>query len=210
MQRCTGISCVMALVPYEGHIRNKCGKTYLTVALEEGQVEVLTVPILLRLDNVDVMNRDEHMTNSGPSVELRSPSYALGGSLSGASRGLPGAVETHGGHTRPMSNIDSKLLASITSEMAELKERDERRDTDIQILKNILSAKDSEIGVMRERLQQKDKELREITVNMEQMKEAIVLLQEQIATLAVSNASANNSVVNMMTESVFLNEQESK
>lgn len=63
---------------------------------------------------------------------------------------------------------------------------------------------------MRERLQQKDKELREITVNMEQMKEAIVLLQEQIATLAVSNASANNSVVNMMTESVFLNEQESK
>lgn len=40
-----------------------------------------------------------------------------------------------GGHTRPMSNIDSKLLASITSEMAELKERDERRDTDIQILK---------------------------------------------------------------------------
>ena len=77
-------------------------------------------------------------------------------------------------------------------------------------MKNILSAKDSEIGVMRERLQQKDKDIRELTASIEQMKEKIVFLQEQVAALAASTTSANNSVVNMMTESIFLNEQESK
>ena len=135
----------------------------------------------------------------------------MNGSISGISRGLSGTIEAPGGvHSRPMSNIDSKLLASITSEVAELKERDERRDTDIQILKNVLSAKDSEIGVMRERLQQKDKDIRELTASIEQMKEKIVFLQEQVAALAASTTSANNSVVNMMAESILLNERESK